>query len=166
MQLEIIEQQPETNMMQISKTPRVYIAGPFFNEHQIETIEDIKEVLDHLDLTYFSPKDECMYVPGETPIDQILRDNVEAMHSADLLICVTDGKDPGTIFEAGWCYAMHKPIIYIWRTRQEGQKFNLVLASSGSVVQTLESLTEALEDIMTEGVFIQKNYDTEGMHYE
>ena len=101
-------------METILKSPYVYIAGPFFNPEQLAIIEDIKKVLQFSGLEYFSPKDECMYEPGVTTPEQVLDINVRALEQTDLTICVTDGRDPGTMFEAGWCYAKSIPIIYLW----------------------------------------------------
>jgi hypothetical protein len=153
-------------METIMKNPFIYIAGPFFNPEQIQVIEDIKAVLDAQKLSYFSPKDECLYEPGKTTPEEVLDVNLEALERTDLTICVTDGKDPGTMFEAGWCYAKYVPIIYVWLGGLPGQKFNLVLAASGSVVRSYEQLNKALDQIKVEGYFIRKNWSEEGMHYE
>jgi nucleoside 2-deoxyribosyltransferase len=153
-------------METIMKNPFIYIAGPFFNPEQIQVIEDIKAVLDAQKLSYFSPKDECLYEPGKTTPEEVLDVNLEALERTDLTICVTDGKDPGTMFEAGWCYAKYVPIIYVWLSGLPGQKFNLVLAASGSVVRSYEQLNKALDQIKVEGYFIRKNWSEEGMHYE
>lgn len=148
------------------KYPFVYIAGPFFNPAQIAVIEDIKKTLDLVNVRYFSPKDECLYQPGVTTPAQVLAENIHALKDTDLLLCVTDGKDPGTMFEAGWCYANTIPIIYIWLDGQPGQKFNLVLAASGSVVRSMRQLSQALADVLTTGEFVLKNWDEQEVHYE
>ena len=46
---------------------------------------------------------------------------------------MTDGKDMGTIWEAGYAFGINKPIIYFAETLGNGQ-FNLMLARSGNVV--------------------------------
>ena len=153
-------------MSAITRYPNIYIAGPFFNSEQIAVIEQIKNVLHKSILNYFSPKDECMYVPGQTTPEEVLEVNLKALDETDLTICVTDGKDPGTMFEAGWCYAQNIPIIYLWLGGEPGQKFNLVLAASGSVVRSYEQLEAALTDIVVTGQFNRKNWSEESMHYE
>ena len=153
-------------MVKISKSPYIYIAGPFFNPEQLAIIEDIKTVLHKSGLEYFSPKDECMFQPGVTTPEEVLDINVRALEQTDLTICVTDGRDPGTMFEAGWCYAKEIPIIYIWLGGLPGQKFNLVLAASGSVVRSYTALEAALSEIKETGQFIRKNWSPEGMQYE
>lgn len=153
-------------MSLITRYPSIYIAGPFFNPEQVAIIEEIKRILDTGLLKYFSPKDECMYTPGKTTPEEVLEVNIKALRTTDLTICVTDGKDPGTMFEAGWCYSQGIPIIYVWLGGEPGQKFNLVLAASGSVVRSYAQLESALLHIIDTGTFIRKNWSEESMHYE
>ena len=153
-------------MDSISTKPYVYIAGPFFNPEQVRIIEDIKVILKNNDLRYFSPKDECLFDPKTTTPEQVLDINIRALIKTDLTICVTDGKDPGTLFEAGWCYANAIPLIYIWLNGQPGQKFNLVLAASGSVVRNFLQLDQALHEITTKRIFNRKNWSDKEINYE
>ena len=153
-------------MKNMDKKPYFYIAGPFFNTEQTMTIETIKSILDYNKVEYFSPKDECMYKEGETTPEEVLEINIMGLSRTDVCICVTDGKDPGTMFEAGLCYAKDIPIIYIWLGGLPGQKFNLVLAASGSVVRNMEQLDRAVKEIKDLGVFIQRNWSEEKMIYE
>lgn len=144
----------------------VYIAGPFFNPQQLAVIEDIKSILSDIKIPYFSPKDECMYEPGKTTPAEILDMNIRALHETTLLVCVTDGKDPGTMFEAGYSYANDIPILYVWLSGTKEQKFNLVLAASGGVVRSLGLLREVLARYaIGEDIKIHV-YDDEDIHYE
>ena len=153
-------------METIIKHPYVYIAGPFFNPEQTAIVEEIKGILERQGFKYFSPKDECLYEPGKTTPEQVLDINLVALNNTSLTICITDGKDPGTMFEAGWCYAKLIPIIYVWLGGQPGQKFNLVLAASGSVVRSYPELVRALDEIKIEEVFIRRNWSEESISYE
>ena len=150
----------------IDSHPYTYIAGPFFNESQIRTVENTKEILSLNYVEFFSPKDECLFKAGETTPQRVLKMNIDALEKAKLLICITDGKDPGTMFEAGWAYANHIPIIYVWFTGTKEQKFNLVLAASGSVVRSLKQLNKAVEEITTTGRFVMKQWDSGEINYE
>lgn len=142
----------------------IYIAGPFFNPQQTAVINNIRLLCEEEELEYFSPKDECMFVPGETTPEQVLKINIDALEHASLLVCVTDGKDPGTMFEAGWSYANNTPIIYVWLSGTKGQKFNLMLGASGSIVRTMGQLRDALIQYRDDG-FVRKNWGEE-MDYE
>ena len=142
----------------------IYIAGPFFNVEQTTVINNIRFILEELEVPFFSPKDECMYTPGVTTPEEVLDINVKALEKTTLLVCVTDGKDPGTMFEAGYCYAKGIPIIYVWLSGKKGQKFNLMLGASGSVVRNLIQMKDAILDYEQNG-FKRKNWGEE-MDYE
>ena len=124
---------------------KVYIAAPFFNEQQAKTVEQIKLLLADLGIDYFSPKDECMFVKGETKPEDILRMNVEAILDCNCMIAVTEGKDMGTLFECGYAYANKIDTIYFWENNDPKLKFNLMLSASGyAVARTYDDLEKAL----------------------
>ena len=109
---------------------RVYIAAPFFNDRQLETIEQIKLMLNLHAVKYFSPKDESNFKQGDCP-KEILDINCSGIIHSSLVIAVTDDKDVGTMWEAGFAYAYNVPIIYLWLDYKPGMKFNIMLAASG-----------------------------------
>jgi nucleoside 2-deoxyribosyltransferase len=148
------------------KNPYIYIAAPFFNDTQLRRVENVKSLLSIFDLEYFSPKDESMFVQGVTTPEEIFNVNINALKKADVLICITDDKDTGTIFEAGWCSASNIPIIYLWTTAKEGQKFNIMLAASGSVCKTYSQLEDALVDLIATKQVVKKDWSNEGTIYE
>lgn len=132
----------------------VYIAAPFFNDHQISVVEHIKECLKNDNLQFFSPKDESMFKQGDDP-KTILNLNCEALDDARLTIVVTDGKDVGTIWEAGYSYAKGTQILYVWLERTQEQKFNVMLAASGQVVHDWDSLMTQLFSYSQTGRLIE-----------
>ena len=150
----------------IKPDPYIYLAGPFFNQPQTRRVENIKEILDDMGLKYFSPKDECMFTPGVTTPKEVLDINMNALSKTDLLVCITDDKDTGTMFEAGYCHAKNIPILYVWTTAEKGQKFNIMLAASGSVAKKYRDLKLALKDIQTRGQFSIKNWSEEDHDHE
>jgi len=124
---------------------KAYIAAPFFNSKQLEIVETIKQTLEQLDIGYFSPKDESMFKQGDDPV-KILDLNCAAIKSSDFIIVVTDDKDVGTIWEAGYAHAKYIPILYVWLGYQPHMKFNIMLAASGeAVVRTYGELKSQLE---------------------
>jgi len=144
----------------------VYLAAPFFNEVQLRRVENVKELMDKMGIQYFSPKDASMFVPGVTTPEEIFETNLQALKKTNVLVCITDDKDTGTIFEAGWCCASNIPIIYVWTTAKEGQKFNIMLAASGSVCKTYSQLEQALEDIQTTKEFMRRDWSDGDIVYE
>ena len=145
------------------KHKKVYIAGPFFNEAQLAIIEEIKQQLDSVGIKYFSPKDESMFKQGDAP-DKILRLNCEAINSAPFVVVVTDDKDVGTMWEAGYAYAKKKPILYVWLGYKPWMKFNLMLGASGYAVHTYADMLYQICRFMEIGEF--KDINSEGMLYE
>ena len=136
----------------------MYIAAPFFNPFQVERLEAVKKALDVIRVKYYSPKDESLYVPGKTKPKEILDANIKALQCSDLLVCITDDRDPGTFFEAGWCFASSIPIVYIWFSGEKGQKFNLMLGASGSVVRDTDTLMRVIEQAAIAGYIEDTTY--------
>ena len=137
---------------------KVYFASPFFNESQIEREERCKTKLRSLGFDVFSPKEAFVVKPDQ---DEETRRNVFEMNlknikSCDMIFVVTDGKDVGTIWEAGCAYGLNQEkishkikIVYYCETLPVGMPFNLMLAQSADVVITkfedLDNLPKYLE---------------------
>ena len=143
----------------------MYIAAPFFNPLQVERLEAVKKALDVIRVKYYSPKDESLYIPGKTTPKEILDANIKALQCSDLLVCITDDRDPGTFFEAGWCFASSIPIVYIWFSGEKGQKFNLMLGASGSVVRDTNTLMQVIERAAISGYIEDITYG-DAIEYE
>lgn len=126
---------------------KLYLASPFFNDEQVEREERIKKKLRDLGITVLSPKEFCFCPPDASDElrEKVFADNIQHINEADAIFAITNGKDMGTIFEAGYAYAINKPIIYFCEGLS-GQ-FNLMLAQSGRIVLTDDSFT--LENIQS-----------------
>jgi len=118
---------------------KVYVAGPFFVQEQIKRVNQVIAVLEGEDIEFFSPKDANLWKPGDDPF-RVLKGNTDAIDSCDTLIAITDDKDTGTMFEAGYAYAKYKRIIYMWFEHLDGQRFNLMLGCSGAVARDINEL--------------------------
>lgn len=124
-----------------------YIAAPFFNPDQTTRVELVKAILDSKGLTYFSPKDDtfCTNINDPEERKRIFKEDHEAIRNSSRVIAITDGKDPGTIWEAGYAFANKIPVIYIAFTLGQAQ-FNLMLAESGvAACRTVEELKAAID---------------------
>ena len=82
--------------------------------------------------------------------------NLSNIKSCDIIFVVTNGKDIGTIFEAGCAYGLNQEkvshkikIVYYCENLPDGMPFNLMLAQSADVVITkfedLDNLPKYLE---------------------
>lgn len=135
---------------------KVYIASPFFNEEQLERVRFIENELEKNGKEYFSPRKDT-YVKSDSTHEERRKafiDNINAIKSCSCIIVVTDGKDVGTIFEAGFAYSIDKPIVYFAETLGD-KPFNLMLAMSGiTVCKSRNELSEGIK----EGVKVQMSF--------
>ncbi|MBN7315800.1 nucleoside 2-deoxyribosyltransferase [Mycobacteroides abscessus subsp. massiliense] len=86
-------------------TPRVYLAGPFFNTAQRHLIRTIRAALIHLGAEVFSPLDEIG--PGG---DEVAEKDLQGLQGCQSVLAVLDGADPGTLFEVGWATHAQIPV--------------------------------------------------------
>lgn len=145
-----------------SSTYDFYFASPFFRPDQVEREERLKRHLRLLGYKVFSPKEQCHLTATADSDSQeaVFSDNVSAIRSSAAVFAVTDTKDMGTIWEAGFAYATGKPIIYYAETLGDNQ-FNVMLAKSGRVVCT--SMQDLTKERIDEVVYSGKNFIFEGV---
>lgn len=126
---------------------KAYLASGFFNLSQLADLEAMKSSCLVTGVEYFSPKDEMLIGPDSSFEDRqkCFNMNVESIRGCDVVIVNTRDKDMGTIFEAGYAYALGKPIIYYFAQMKEFGGFNLMLSESGiDVVDSPAALEEVL----------------------
>jgi nucleoside 2-deoxyribosyltransferase len=135
-----------------------YIASPFFTPSQLNELEMIKRLCQELGLKYFSPKDELLVKPGDSDEikDKALRMNIRAMSLSKFIIVNTQDKDMGTIWEAGFSYAIWKPLIY-YCSGLKGP-FNLMLARTAACVATNPTQLKEYLMAMQENIEFKKPY--------
>lgn len=114
-----------------------YFASPFFRPDQVEREERLKTHLRKMGFKVFSPKESCHLAPTASAEsqDKVFNDNVNAIRNSAGIFAITDTKDMGTIWEAGYGFGLNKPIIYFAETLGNNM-FNLMLAKSGRAVFT------------------------------
>lgn len=114
-----------------------YFASPFFNPEQVEREERMINHLRGLGYSVFSPKENCHLdaKASQQSREAVFSENCKAIRNSRAVFAVTDGKDMGTIWEAGYAYGINKPILYFAETLGDNQ-FNLMLAQSGVDVFT------------------------------
>lgn len=114
-----------------------YFASPFFNPEQVEREERLKQHLRTLGYKVLSPKESCKLDCNAAPSLQsdVFKSNCESIKHSTAVFAITDGKDMGTVWEAGYAFALGKPVVYYAETL--GNKpFNLMLAKSGRAIFT------------------------------
>lgn len=138
---------------------RVYLAGPFFNEEQIERVDYIEDLLDKYGFDVFSPRQASRVTPNCSQEDMLatFKGNTDNIDRADFVLAILDGKDSGTNFEAGYAYAKKVPVLYFNETRPKEKGPNLMLALSTSLPfligdDSREKLEVVLKIIMEHGL--------------
>ena len=130
------------------KKHKIYLASPWFSESQAERQERIYNLLKSIEsLEIFNPKLHGN-ITGKEDCDKfttILKNNIDNITDADLIVAITDEKDMGTIWESGFAYAHKKPIIYYCETIGD-KPFNLMLAKTGKVAKTMSELILLLQN--------------------
>lgn len=128
------------------KNMKVYFASPWFNAEQAEREERVKGRLRELGFDVWSPKENCVVSPisDKRLRQEVFNDNCRNIAGCDIVFAITDGKDMGTIWEAGFAYGYgclkkafnDKPIkiVYYCETLGPDGQFNLMLAQSGDIV--------------------------------
>lgn len=143
----------------------VYLAGPFFNDHQIEVLAGIEDLMDEFEMGYFSPRWCGVIDEKSTDIEKraIFHKDIESIQNSRYVFAITDGKDMGTLFECGYAFANNVPIVYI--ALELKGPFNLMLAKSAlRVVRSMDELRKMLcESVKEKGRHIViKHKDYEG----
>jgi nucleoside deoxyribosyltransferase len=128
-----------------------YFASPFFSEEQIEREEALKGILRSFGFSVFSPKEAFVLSPDASQEERadVFQMNCETIKNSRAVFAITDGKDIGTIWEAGYAYALKKPIVYFAETLGNN-KFNVMLSQSGNIVFTDRSMLK--KELITKAI--------------
>ena len=115
-----------------SKKYDFYLASPFFNDDQIEREERIKSLLRTYCYKVYSPREHGVVgnLSDSVAVQETFNSNVEAINNSKKVLAITDRKDMGTIWEAGYAYGKGIPIVYYAETLGDNP-FNIMLSESG-----------------------------------
>ena len=131
---------------------RIYLAGPFFSDEQIDRIARAEHALTQNQTvdSFFSPR---LSDENSTPLlkegtpewaQMIFKKDVEEIDDADLVVAVADfvhaNVDSGTAFEVGYAYHSNKPIVIV---QELDEPLNLMLG------QALTHYTTSVADLAT-----------------
>ena len=109
-----------------------YLASPFFKDSQIKREEAVKNALRNEGYTVYSPRENGILTPDATDEvrTKIFKENCEAIQKSHRILAITDEKDIGTIWEAGYAYGIGKEVVYYAETLGNNP-FNVMLGKSG-----------------------------------
>lgn len=122
-----------------------YLASPFFKDSQIQREEAVKNLLRNEGYTVYSPRENGILTPDATDEvrTKIFKENCEAIQKSHRIFAITDEKDIGTIWEAGYAYGIGKEVVYYAGTLGD-DPFNVMLGKSGIGIFTkYKDLVEA-----------------------
>ncbi|MCT2870683.1 nucleoside 2-deoxyribosyltransferase [Limosilactobacillus fermentum] len=131
---------------------RIYLAGPFFSDEQIDRIARAEQALTQNQTvdSFFSPRlsdeNSIPLLKEGTPewAQMIFKKDVEEIDDADLVVAVADfvhaNVDSGTAFEVGYAYHSNKPIVIV---QELDESLNLMLG------QALTHYTTSVADLAT-----------------
>lgn len=132
-----------------------YLASPFFKDSQIQREEAVKNLLRNEGYTVYSPRENGVLTPDATDEvrTKIFKENCEAIQKSHRILAITDEKDIGTIWEAGYAYGIGKEVVYYAETLGDNP-FNVMLGKSGIGIFTKYS---DLMDAASANIFNNKN---------
>ena len=114
---------------------KVYLASPFFNPDQIDTISKVEKMIEECGFEGFSPRLHGGVFNKDAPEEErerqarsIFVGNEEAMSSADFAVLNLDDKDTGTAWEFGFFYGKGIPCVSY---SKHGYGANIMLSQSG-----------------------------------
>ena len=127
-----------------------YLASPFFKDTQIQREEAVKNALRNEGYTVYSPRENGVLTPDATDEvrTKIFKENCEAIQKSHRILAITDEKDIGTIWEAGYAYGIGKEVVYYAETLGDNP-FNVMLGKSGiGIFTNYNDLVEAASSNM------------------
>jgi len=94
---------------------KCYIASPFFNKEQLDTVTEIEKALDNSGINYFSPRSEGVLIEmtdeeRENKFKNIYNSNILHMEECNTMIAVIDDWDTGVCVEIGYYIKSAKAI--------------------------------------------------------
>lgn len=88
---------------------QVYLAGPFRDMGQRAMVNEARRILRDLGMEVFSPVHDI----GHGPAHRVVKQDLDAIQKADVIVAILNGNSPGTVFEVGYAAALGKPVFCI-----------------------------------------------------
>lgn len=94
---------------------QVYLASPFFALSELILIDKIRSTFLSFGIKVFSPFHDV----GIGNIEKIAHMDIEGINNSDIIFCLFDNYDSGTLIESGYSFAKQKKMIGYHRTCEE-----------------------------------------------
>jgi nucleoside 2-deoxyribosyltransferase len=123
---------------------RIYLAIPFFNEKEIEIVNQVEDILIGKGLNVFSPMNNQYdhLEAGERQWSiETFRNDVKFIDWSEIVVGIYHGmySDSGTAWELGYAYGTNKPVIVIHVGESSS---NLMVHEGAHANITLEELKD------------------------
>lgn len=103
---DLLDSLPQPLNYPAGRTPRVYIAAPFFTTAERLLLETVRIALLDASLEVFSPLHDV-----GTGGDDVAHRDLDGLAACDAVLALLDGADPGTVFETGWATQAQIPVV-------------------------------------------------------
>lgn len=151
MENEIFEDKPFTSSKPIYD---FYVAGPFFNRDQVDSMERLERVLDDRHRRMFRPR--FMVDLDKVGANECFKQDIQGIQNSAAVIANIVDDDPGTLFEIGYAYSLGKPVYVYDEGAKPGDELNLMIAQAATVI--FNGPTD-LESFLDSGEFMITNKD-------
>ena len=127
-----------------------YLAGPFFNDQQIDMQEKIETLFSLANKKAFSPRLDAGKLSKDSSKKDMLKvfnADLEAIKNCKALFANISFRDTGTCVEIGYALSRDIPVILFWNDKMhDSEHVNLMLAMAckGNVIQNWPELSNYL----------------------
>ena len=115
---------------------QVYLASPFFAISELILVDKIRLAFLSFGIKVFSPFHDV----GIGDSDIIAKKDIEGIDNSDIIFCLFDNYDSGTLIESGYSLSKGKKIVGYHRTCEDEK----LLMLKGSDIQYYNHLTTAI----------------------
>lgn len=113
-----------------------YVAGPFFNDEEIHSMERLEAVLESHGRKLFKPRfGEADKREHDAAWPRFcFEQDIDGIHDSDAVIANLIDGDTGTMFEIGYAYSRGMPVYAYYEGVKPADTINLMIAQSVSAV--------------------------------
>lgn len=134
---------------------RIYLASPFFNEKEVEYLEQVEKILGKKSLKVFSPMrnpvDKQVQVGSRQWSIETFMNDIKYIKWCEVVVGIYHGNysDSGTAWELGYAFATDKPVILV----HIGGNSNLMVHEGAHANITLEELKDYDFDLLVSSFY-------------